>query len=190
MIENVILGILSLQPLTGYDLKKVFMDSTLLYWSGNNNEIYRTLLALHRRGLLTCEVQYQESRPPRKVYTLTEAGKTALTEWVKAGAEEPQLRHSLLSRLAWAGSLQDDELDQLLVEAEDDAKNRLLFCQVQRRAAPYLNPQKARTERERQLWDGIWDYWLNFYGHEVDWLARLRAGLKADQDGKEHTAEV
>ena len=40
-IKYAILGLLSWKPFSGYDLKKIFVDSASLYWSGNNNQIYR-----------------------------------------------------------------------------------------------------------------------------------------------------
>ena len=46
-IEHAILGLLSWRPMSGYDLKKIFEEASILYWSGNNNEIYRTLVKLH-----------------------------------------------------------------------------------------------------------------------------------------------
>jgi DNA-binding PadR family transcriptional regulator len=52
-IEYAILGILSWRPLSGYDLKKMIEGSAALYLSGNNNEIYRTLVSLHDQGLVT-----------------------------------------------------------------------------------------------------------------------------------------
>ena len=42
-LEYAILGLLSWKPFSGYDLKKIFSDSPIYYWSGNNNQIYRTL---------------------------------------------------------------------------------------------------------------------------------------------------
>ena len=67
-IKHAILGFLSWSPLTGYDLKKRFMGSTTLYWSGNNNQIYRSLVDLHQNGFVTKEVQQQEKLPARKIY--------------------------------------------------------------------------------------------------------------------------
>lgn len=47
-IEDAILGLLSWRALSGYNMKKLFEESPTLYWSGNNNEVYRALLSLHR----------------------------------------------------------------------------------------------------------------------------------------------
>jgi len=43
-IQFAVLGLLSGKPSSGYELKKVFEDSPYLYWSGNNNKIYKSLL--------------------------------------------------------------------------------------------------------------------------------------------------
>ena len=65
-IRHAILGFLSWQSFSGYDLKKMFSDSTALYWSGNNNQIYTTLVQLREEGLVEQEVQYQASLPAKK----------------------------------------------------------------------------------------------------------------------------
>ena len=77
-IEYAILGLLSLRPMTGYDIKKVFAGTAALYWSDNNNQIYRTLLNLHRDQLLEREIQPQENYPARKVYRISEKGREEL----------------------------------------------------------------------------------------------------------------
>jgi len=47
-IKYVILGYLGWKPMTGYDLKKIIADSETLPWSGNNNQIYKALVQLHK----------------------------------------------------------------------------------------------------------------------------------------------
>ncbi len=48
-IDYAILGLLSWKPLTGYDVKRVMQDSPFLYWSGNNNQIYKALTKLRTK---------------------------------------------------------------------------------------------------------------------------------------------
>ena len=45
-VHTAILGWLSWKPASGYDLKRVFSDSEIFYWSGNNNQIYKALLQI------------------------------------------------------------------------------------------------------------------------------------------------
>ncbi|MFZ3110044.1 MAG: hypothetical protein WA234_05080 [Rectinemataceae bacterium] len=44
-IRYAILGFLSWKPFAGYDLKKLLSNSLSFHWSGNNNQVYGTLLA-------------------------------------------------------------------------------------------------------------------------------------------------
>ena len=89
----------------------------MLLTSGNNSQIYTTLVELHREGLVTRETQPQEHYPARKVYTITEAGLADLRSWLAATPELPQLRNTFLTQLAWADCLGPNELDDLLAMA-------------------------------------------------------------------------
>lgn len=179
-IQYAILGYLSWQPFSGYDLKKLFTGSLSFHWSGNNNQIYRTLLQLHDEGLVTQEVQYQEDRPPRKVYTITDAGRHALRQWLLSAPELPQLRHTFLVQLAWADGLAPGELDALVARYEDEVQVQLLMCREQARRG---GPNPARTPRERYLWQMISEHRITTYEGELAWVRRLRQGLAAGQEG-------
>lgn len=73
-ISFAILGILSWKPSTGYELKKVFQESSFMYWSGNNNQIYKALLQMQNEGLVNPEVIHQDSAPSKKLYRITKEG--------------------------------------------------------------------------------------------------------------------
>jgi DNA-binding PadR family transcriptional regulator len=173
-IKYAILGFLSWRPLSGYDLKKTFGDSMFFPWSGNNNQIYRTLTQLRRDNLVNSEFQQQESGPARKIYTITEAGRADLRDWVLSSPDLPQLRNSFLVQLAWADQLEPDELDSLLEQYEHEIRMQALMCREQKRRDP-LNP--ARTRRETYLWNMISDNWIMFYETELTWVQQLREEL-------------
>lgn len=173
-VKYAILGFLSWTPLTGYDLKKQFETSDIFYWSGNNNQIYKALVELHQEGLVTKEVQHQESLPSRKIYTITAAGVAALRQWVLTPPELPQVRQSFLVQLAWADLLSAVELDGLLAQYEEDVQTkRLMLLEQQQRNTDF--PQ--RTPRERLLWEKIAANTLGFYDGELRWVQELRQEL-------------
>lgn len=170
-IKYAILGFLSWQPLSGYDLKKMIGDSLFLHWSGNNNQIYRTLVQLHQEELVTSEIQNQESGPSKKVYTITEKGQAELREWLHSTPELPQLRSPMLIQLAWADQLTAVELDDLLARYEQEVYDQLLMCREEKRRNR-LNP--ARTARESYLWQMISENWITFYETELAWVQKIR----------------
>ena len=62
-IKFVVLGYLSWRPMTGYDIKKMIADSETLPWSANNNQIYKSLVELHKEDWVTKSVENQEGAP-------------------------------------------------------------------------------------------------------------------------------
>ncbi|MCC7446945.1 MAG: helix-turn-helix transcriptional regulator [Anaerolineae bacterium] len=184
-IQYAILGFLSWQPLTGYDLKKLFAESATLHWSGNSNQIYKALIDLHQNDWVTLEVEYQADHPPRKVYSITEKGKAALRQWVLSTPELPQLKHALLIQLAWADQLSPAELDGLLAQYEAEVDTHLVVVREQAKRGKHA---ANRTPRETYLWQMIADNWIGFYEHELEWVRQLRVGL-GDMEAKKGTTE-
>lgn len=173
-IQYAILGLLSWRPLSGYDLKKIIADSTAFYWSGNNNQIYKALVQLHNDGLVTSEVQEQESYPARKEYRITAEGAAELRRWVLSKPEAAQFRNTFLIQLAWADQLSEAELDDLLARYERAVQMQLLMLQESERRG-VLNP--ARTSREEFLWRESSRYFLTAYNNELIWVRSLRKGV-------------
>jgi DNA-binding PadR family transcriptional regulator len=174
-IKFVILGFLEWKPLTGYDLKKQFMASESFHWSGNNNQIYTVLVQLYNEGLVSKEVQNQETGPSRKVYSITPEGQVALRQWLLTPPEPPQLRHPFLAQLAWADQLTAVELDHLLSQYENGIYVKLQMAQEQAQRDARQSPQ--RTPREEVLWGHITSYWSTFYHHELEWVRQLRVAI-------------
>lgn len=81
-LKYAILGFLSREALTGYELKKQFDRSVKFFWPADQSQIYRTLANLVKEGL----VVFEEEPSPRvldlKRYSITETGKEALQTWL------------------------------------------------------------------------------------------------------------
>ncbi|MCD1258388.1 DUF4180 domain-containing protein [Paenibacillus athensensis] len=181
-IHFALLGLLSCRPLTGYDLKKIIQESPFMYWSGNNNQIYKALVELLDEGQVTCEVQQQESAPPKKVYTITSSGLSELKKGVLAPPEPPEMKKTFLLQLAWSDLLDAAEWEGLLSAYEQEVRMRLLLGQEQRRRGSAFAP--GRTPREQRLWSMIDDNIEAFYRHELQWVQQLREEF-GSSDNKE-----
>lgn len=118
MLKIVILGFLSYQPLTGYELKQSIDHSTKYFWNAKQSQIYRTLKQLEEKELVTSTIQPQADRPDRRVYTITEAGMTDFKEWMAMPIVESQyLKDSLLMKIFFsARSEKEDILTQLRIQ--------------------------------------------------------------------------
>jgi PadR family transcriptional regulator AphA len=173
-IQYAILGLLSWRPAAGYDLKKLIADSSAFYWSGNNNQIYKSLLQLHAEGLVTSQVLHNDNTPTRKVYSITEAGLSALRKWILSAPQPPESRNTFLIQLAWADRLDDEELGGLIERYEHEVQMQLL---MQREKARRGIPAPGRTPREVTLWNMIADNSVTNHESELKWIRRLRKEL-------------
>lgn len=92
-----ILGCLSLEPMSGYDIKR-FLDRTLVhFWSESYGQLYPALRALEEEGLIAGrEVPGGRGREKR-IYRITDAGRERLRAWLMEPAEpaRPRYEHSL-----------------------------------------------------------------------------------------------
>jgi PadR family transcriptional regulator AphA len=177
-VKHAILGFLSWRPLTGYDLKKMFVDSSFIYWSGNNNQIYKALIELHQDGFVVNEIQHQDKAPSRKIYTVTEKGSDELRQWILSTPEMPLYRNTFLIQLAWADQLEASELNGLLDTYEHGIYMQLLMSEEQRKRNS-VNP--SRTKREAVIWSMVAENQVSAYRAELEWVRRLRGKLNEMQ---------
>ena len=97
-LDCVILGLLSHEDLTGYEIKKR-MDTALKYfWGASYGSIYPTLGDLVNRKLATKRASADSGRN-RLIYTITEDGRNYLAHWLKLSVEKDELRYETLLKL-------------------------------------------------------------------------------------------
>lgn len=86
-----ILGLLSSQALSGYDLRKVFTATAMKHFSASPGAIYPALRRLEAAGLIRGEVEKQDTLRPRKVYRLTPAGLELLKTFLSQPVREEDI---------------------------------------------------------------------------------------------------
>ena len=83
-LRGALLGLLSAEPMSGYDLNRI-LDETFGYvWTAPHSQIYPALRQMEREGLIEANVQHTGDRE-RRVYRVLEAGHEYLRTW----ASEP-----------------------------------------------------------------------------------------------------
>jgi DNA-binding PadR family transcriptional regulator len=75
-----ILGIISLEPVSGYDIRKVFQTTPMGHFSTSPGAIYPALKRLEESGLIRGNIEKRNILRPRRTYTLTEKGRKILKE--------------------------------------------------------------------------------------------------------------
>jgi DNA-binding PadR family transcriptional regulator len=83
VVQEVLLALLAKEPSHGYQLRaRLQLALGPLAEALNAGQVYVTLTRLEKAGLVSSERIGQADRPDRKVYALTAAGHTRVTEWL------------------------------------------------------------------------------------------------------------
>lgn len=107
-LRHIILGLLAAHPMSGYDIKRAFDRSLATYWNAGNSQIYTTLKSLSAQGYVSSELVVQESRPNRRVYSLTDAGQQELEAWLAEDVPSRFTKDEFLTKLFFCGHASDD----------------------------------------------------------------------------------
>lgn len=108
-IENLVLQIMALShailvalldcPSSGYDLAKRFDGSVGFFWDASHQQIYRELARLEAAHHIASETVQQETRPNKKLYSITEKGKALLKQWMNTASQPNPIKDDLLVKL-------------------------------------------------------------------------------------------
>jgi DNA-binding PadR family transcriptional regulator len=92
-----ILGCLTIEPMSGYDVKRFLERSVVHFWSESYGQIYPALDQLEDEGLVEGREEPGERGRPKRVYRITEEGREELRRWLRQPAEPvtPRYEHSL-----------------------------------------------------------------------------------------------
>jgi PadR family transcriptional regulator, regulatory protein AphA len=84
-----VLGLVALQPGSGYDLARLADRSVGYLWTPSRSQIYKVLPRLVSRGLATAKRVRQRDRPDKALYSITPAGRRILRRWLSQIGDEP-----------------------------------------------------------------------------------------------------
>jgi DNA-binding PadR family transcriptional regulator len=102
-LDCVILGLLSHEDLTGYEIKKRIDTALKFFWSASFGSIYPTLKDLVANGF-AIKSNTGESNKNKIIYTITEQGRRHLKNWLETPVEKDELRYETLLKIFFADS--------------------------------------------------------------------------------------
>ena len=144
----VILGLLTTEPMSGYDLKMNIDRSIGQFWNESYGQLYPALKKLHESGLVSKE---EDSTGDRKkfVYSITDAGRFELQGWLSEPVAPRNVRNEMLLKLFFGRHMEKETLIGHLRQEIGKARG----------AAEGLAAARAHLSREFEDEPDL-DYWL------------------------------
>jgi DNA-binding PadR family transcriptional regulator len=153
VLSRIILGLLAIAPMTGYDLKRHFDSTVGHFWAADKAQIYRTLARLVVEGCAEVETVAGSGAPDRLEHRITPAGRAALVAWLASEPERHVERDPFLARVFFAADLDDDGLRSLFARRREAVRAQLArFEQVRAEATA---PDRGARLRLATLDNGI-----------------------------------
>jgi DNA-binding PadR family transcriptional regulator len=117
-LKHGLLGLLNYEPMTGYELDKEFKRSLGYFWYAKQQQIYRELDDMEKKGWLTSERVIQNEKPNKRVYSITTEGKTEFMDWLNLPESYMknalQQKSEILLRVFFGSEADDDVTLELL----------------------------------------------------------------------------
>ncbi|QWW19010.1 PadR family transcriptional regulator [Schaalia sp. 19OD2882] len=168
-LKHIILGFLSIRPMSGYEVDTVFMKSVDHFWHANQSQVYRALDRLAKDALISTEIIRQDGRPDRKVHSLTRAGRTELESWLACTPEPEQVKVPFMAQVFFAAQLGPQRVIDLLRARQELTRAHLAELE----SLPTTDDDLAAVLRSSTL-----DLGVAMTRAELDWLDALLTKLE------------
>ncbi|MCW5890701.1 MAG: helix-turn-helix transcriptional regulator [bacterium] len=140
MVRYALLGLLMEQADYGYRLKRRFDERVGTLWHLNIGQVYQTLRALQRAGLVN-EIEGEPSNEPypgRRMFALTGKGQRVLERWLHRPPVRPRpVRDETLIRLLVLEPARRGQAIARVVEQEQLYRREITRLQAQKRRLPH-----------------------------------------------------
>lgn len=169
-LRDAVLTALLEREYSGYDLAKEFDASVANFWMATPQQLYRELDRLAEQGLIQARVVHQERRPNKRMFSLTDAGREAVTQLTAKAPKPSMMRDDLMIKVAAADAgdtraVRDSIAERLQwakakLERYERLRTRLLagrteeeFVAEAERVGPYLTLLRGISfEQENVRW--------------------------------------
>jgi PadR family transcriptional regulator AphA len=156
-VSYVVLGLVAHGATTAYEMKQKIGVSVGYFWSFPHSQLYAEPARLVELGLL--EEEQEQGGRRRRMFSITEAGRRALAEWLREPATEPtQIRDTGLLKLFFGDSLTREEVVSLADAQERAHRDRLATYEAVE--GTLEEPRHADTLRAGLLFEStLADFW-------------------------------
>lgn len=121
-----ILGLLTIDSMSGYEMKKMIATTTDHFWSESNGQLYPTLARLKKDHLITLTQPSHSSTKISHRYAITKKGRVFLEHWLTETAESKLVRRDEeLLQLFFGANASPAITVMLLKRRQERARDRL-----------------------------------------------------------------
>ncbi len=171
-----ILGVLSLKPGSGYDIKKFCDKGVSYFWNENFGQIYPVLKKMEAEELITKTAEQNEGKPMRNIYSITPKGWEELTEWLMQPTENAPARLELLLKLTFAKNIPESKVIEQMEQMKQKHIKRLE--QYEEMEREFNSDEKTRLDRGYPYWLATLRYAIHDARFRIQWCEETLQNIR------------
>lgn len=144
-LSYVVLTLIGEGGASAHELVDMTRRGARLYWASSPSKIYAEPKRLERLGYVSSRREPGRTRE-RSVYSLTDAGRTALREWIGARSAFPRVYHEAACRVLGADVADDEAVLASICGLRDELAELTALLDEAERVAPEI-PHRVRNLR-------------------------------------------
>ncbi len=176
-----LLGFLSEQPRTGYELHKLYpapVRPTIAY-------IYRALTNLAKEGLVESTRVAQEKRPNRNVFRITKAGLAELDKWLETPLDFVPPRNTFLVQIWFGRRVGKEKLIANIKAYREQIKTNLEAFNNWPEWKSLLRNDRSKRDIDLLYRTLTLETSVNYLNAQLNWLDSLtKKIMKIDDSGR------
>ena len=171
-LKHALLGLLTHQPMTGYELKQFFDSSIQHFWNAELSQIYPTLKSLEENGFVEKHVEVQDTRPNRKVYELTPLGREEFLRWARTPQPPADMRDPFMIKIFFGAEVPAEDMLVLLRRQMEEHQKMIAFSETVLRERIGHAEHEHYTKEHAAYWTLTLEMALAYRRAYVEWCER------------------
>ena len=163
-IDYVILGLLSHEPLSGYDIKKRIDGTISFFWKGSFGSIYPSLAAMESEGLVVKNEADGSGGREKYRYSITESGKRSLVDWLESSKAANDLKYESILKIFFGSAAGAEQTIRNIQDFEQEIRQSLEILKLYK-----SNLENAPDEKEHVYYYLTVLFGIRAYESYLEW---------------------
>jgi PadR family transcriptional regulator, regulatory protein AphA len=182
--DFVILGMLSLEPMSGYGIKQEIKHSIGAFWQESDGQIYPALKRLMDLDHISLLEASEPSGRNKKTYQITQSGQSHLNNWLTQPVGKNTVRNEFCLKLFFAGNSNvATTIDMIQAERRALIQSRQAIQQAQKD----INALDAKQFKDHiPYWHATTNYGEAIVDAKIKWCNEVLASLSTSKENTHH----
>lgn len=177
-MENIILGLLMLQPRTIYQLRKRINEGLNLMYSCSTGSIQAAIKKLLNSGYI-CVSEIYENGKQKKLYSITDAGKAQFGAWVNGAIESNSVKNPELAKIYFMGFSEKESRIKLIENYLSDL--RRVYAELDKICKDGEKMSAEIRDNDIAYYQLLTaNYGRDFMKFNIDWYNRLLKNIRSN----------